>query len=77
MRENLILLLSLYILCILQVDRTATPPVCKIYDYHREKYLIRLKEKERSKSKVAYFLTTLGLCSDESSFLFVSIYYLH
>lgn len=45
-----------FILCILQVQRTAKPPVCKLMDYQREKYEQRVKEKERIKSKVDYFL---------------------
>ncbi|KAK1355032.1 hypothetical protein POM88_048288 [Heracleum sosnowskyi] len=36
---------------LVEVDRNAKPPVCKIMDYHREQYVKQLKEKERSKSK--------------------------
>ncbi|KAI3446278.1 hypothetical protein Pfo_002943 [Paulownia fortunei] len=36
---------------LVEVDRHAKPPVCKIFDFHREKYLQQAKEKERAKSK--------------------------
>ncbi|WOG94137.1 hypothetical protein DCAR_0313430 [Daucus carota subsp. sativus] len=36
---------------LVEVDRNAKPPVCKIMDYHREQYVKKLKEKERTKSK--------------------------
>ncbi|KAL8093774.1 translation initiation factor IF3-1, mitochondrial [Apium graveolens] len=36
---------------LVEVDRNAKPPVCKIFDYNREKYVKELKEKERAKSK--------------------------
>lgn len=36
---------------LVEVDRNAKPPVCKIMDYHREQYVKQLKEKERAKSK--------------------------
>ncbi|KAM7482766.1 hypothetical protein LguiB_007349 [Lonicera macranthoides] len=36
---------------LVEVQRTAKPPVCKLMDYHREKYEQRLKEKDRLKSK--------------------------
>ncbi|XP_051147334.1 translation initiation factor IF3-1, mitochondrial isoform X2 [Andrographis paniculata] len=36
---------------LVEVDRHAIPPVCKIFDYHKEKYLHQTKEKERAKSK--------------------------
>lgn len=37
---------------LVEVQRTADPPVCKIVDFHREKYKQQLKEKERAKSQV-------------------------
>ncbi|XP_023894349.1 translation initiation factor IF3-1, mitochondrial [Quercus suber] len=36
---------------LVEVQRTANPPVCKLMDYHREKYKKQLKEKDRAKSK--------------------------
>lgn len=36
-----------------QVDRKANPPVCKIMDFHKEKYKKETKEKERLKTKVS------------------------
>ncbi|XP_073126298.1 translation initiation factor IF3-1, mitochondrial-like [Henckelia pumila] len=33
------------------VDRLAKPPVCKIFDFNKEKYLRQMKDKERAKSK--------------------------
>ncbi|XP_019165399.1 PREDICTED: uncharacterized protein LOC109161449 isoform X2 [Ipomoea nil] len=36
---------------LVEVDRTAKPPVCKIMDYNKEKYLKHLKEKELAKKK--------------------------
>ncbi|KAK9286183.1 hypothetical protein L1049_014566 [Liquidambar formosana] len=36
---------------LVEVQRTAEPPVCKIMDFNREKYKQQLKEKERAKSK--------------------------
>ncbi|CAA3030586.1 translation initiation factor IF3-1, mitochondrial-like [Olea europaea subsp. europaea] len=36
---------------LVEVDRNAKPPVCKIVDYNKEKYQQQVKEKERSKSK--------------------------
>ncbi|PIM97171.1 hypothetical protein CDL12_30361 [Handroanthus impetiginosus] len=36
---------------LVEVDRHAKPPVCKIMDYHKEKYIQQTKEKERAKSK--------------------------
>ncbi|KAF6139235.1 hypothetical protein GIB67_007982 [Kingdonia uniflora] len=36
---------------LVEVQRTANPPVCKIMDFNREKYKQQTKEKERSKSK--------------------------
>lgn len=52
--RGLFCLCLLFLLPILQVDRNAKPPVCKIMDYHREKYVKKLKEKERAKSKVLF-----------------------
>ncbi|KAK3009220.1 hypothetical protein RJ639_013263 [Escallonia herrerae] len=37
---------------LVEVQRTADPPVCKIMDYHREKYKQQIKEKDKIKSKV-------------------------
>ncbi|KAL6517457.1 hypothetical protein OROMI_033158 [Orobanche minor] len=36
---------------LVEVDRQAKPPVCKIFDYHKHKYVHQAKEKERAKSK--------------------------
>ncbi|KAK9129397.1 hypothetical protein Sjap_009884 [Stephania japonica] len=36
---------------LVEVQRAANPPVCKIMDFHREKYKQQLKEKDRVKSK--------------------------
>ncbi|XP_042495650.1 translation initiation factor IF3-1, mitochondrial-like [Macadamia integrifolia] len=36
---------------LVEVQRNAKPPVCKIMDFHREKYKQQLKEKDRSKTK--------------------------
>ena len=36
----------------MQVDRKSDPPVCKIMDFHKEKYKKETKEKERLKTKV-------------------------
>ncbi|XP_077220812.1 translation initiation factor 3 (IF-3) family protein [Tasmannia lanceolata] len=36
---------------LVEVQRNAKPPVCKIMDYHREKYKQQVKEKDRSKGK--------------------------
>ena len=44
------------ILLFLQVQRNANPPVCKLMDFHREKYKQQLKEKDRAKSKVRYIV---------------------
>ncbi|KAJ7967134.1 Translation initiation factor IF-3 like [Quillaja saponaria] len=33
------------------VEKKADPPVCKIIDFHKEKYIKQVKEKERAKSK--------------------------
>ncbi|EPS67793.1 hypothetical protein M569_06984, partial [Genlisea aurea] len=38
---------------LVMVDAQATPPVCKIFDFNKEKYLQQMKEKERSKMKSA------------------------
>ncbi|KAF3793380.1 Translation initiation factor IF-3, partial [Nymphaea thermarum] len=37
---------------LVEVQRTANPPVCKLMDFHREKYKQQIKEKERTKGKV-------------------------
>uniref|UniRef100_A0A7N0U521 Translation initiation factor IF-3 n=1 Tax=Kalanchoe fedtschenkoi TaxID=63787 RepID=A0A7N0U521_KALFE len=36
---------------LVEVNRKADPPVCKIMDFHKEQYVKKLKEKEVSKSK--------------------------
>ncbi|KAL4616291.1 hypothetical protein ACB092_07G188200 [Castanea dentata] len=36
---------------LVEVQRTANPPVCKLMDFHGEKYKKQLKEKDRAKSK--------------------------
>ncbi|XP_054787670.1 translation initiation factor IF3-1, mitochondrial [Prosopis cineraria] len=36
---------------LVEVQKNAKPPVCKIMDYHKEKYKQQEKEKERAKSK--------------------------
>ncbi|KAL2490597.1 translation initiation factor 3 (IF-3) family protein [Abeliophyllum distichum] len=36
---------------LVEVDRNAKPPVCKIVNYNKEKYQQQVKEKERAKSK--------------------------
>ncbi|XP_075521026.1 uncharacterized protein LOC142554220 [Primulina tabacum] len=36
---------------LVEVDRFAKPPVCKILDFKKEKYLRQMKDKERAKSK--------------------------
>ncbi|XP_008809451.4 translation initiation factor IF3-1, mitochondrial [Phoenix dactylifera] len=41
---------------LVEVQRTANPPVCKIMDFHREKYKQEVKEKERAKTKSALTL---------------------
>lgn len=38
---------------LVEVDRNEKPPVCKIYDYNREKYKKKVKDKERAKIKSA------------------------
>lgn len=41
---------------LVEVDRKSDPPVCKIMDFHREKYKKETKEKERLKTKSAIVL---------------------
>ncbi|RLN31165.1 uncharacterized protein C2845_PM05G00710 [Panicum miliaceum] len=41
---------------LVEVDRKADPPVCKIMDFHKEKYKKDTKEKERLKTKSAIVL---------------------
>ncbi|KAF5951517.1 hypothetical protein HYC85_009461 [Camellia sinensis] len=36
---------------LVEVQRNAKPPVCKLMDYHKEKYNQQVKEKDRAKSK--------------------------
>lgn len=36
---------------LVEVQRDSDPPVCKLMDFHKEKYMLQLKEKERTKSK--------------------------
>ncbi|XP_043713338.1 translation initiation factor IF3-1, mitochondrial isoform X1 [Telopea speciosissima] len=36
---------------LVEVQRNAKPPVCKIMDFHREKYKQQVKEKDKSKTK--------------------------
>lgn len=36
---------------LVEVQKSANPPVCKIMDFHREKYKQQLKEKDRAKSQ--------------------------
>ncbi|KAH6768647.1 hypothetical protein C2S51_013983 [Perilla frutescens var. frutescens] len=36
---------------LVEVDKNGKPPVCKIFDYNKQKYLQQTKEKERAKSK--------------------------
>ncbi|XP_056170123.1 translation initiation factor IF3-1, mitochondrial-like isoform X2 [Syzygium oleosum] len=36
---------------LVEVQKNANPPVCKIMDFHREKYKQQLKEKDRAKSQ--------------------------
>jgi len=38
----------------LQVDKNAKPPVCKIMDFHKQMYRRQEREKERAKSRVQY-----------------------
>jgi translation initiation factor IF-3 len=45
-------LMLLYNLVTVQVHRKSDPPVCKIMDFHKEKYNKDAKEKERLKTKV-------------------------
>ncbi|KAG5547615.1 hypothetical protein RHGRI_013343 [Rhododendron griersonianum] len=44
-------LVELYWSHLVQVQRNAKPPVCKLADYHKEKYKQQIKDKERAKSK--------------------------
>ncbi|MCH89334.1 translation initiation factor IF-3 chloroplastic-like, partial [Trifolium medium] len=39
---------------LVEVDKNANPPVCKIMDYHKELYKKKESDKERAKSKVLY-----------------------
>ncbi|XP_010260243.1 PREDICTED: uncharacterized protein LOC104599414 isoform X2 [Nelumbo nucifera] len=48
---------------LVEVQRTAKPPVCKLMDFHLEKYKRKLKEKERTKSKSEVTLRT-GDCKE-------------
>jgi len=41
---------------LVEVDRKSDPPVCKIMDFHKEKYKKETKEKERLKTKSAIVL---------------------
>ncbi|XP_010920085.1 uncharacterized protein [Elaeis guineensis] len=41
---------------LVEVQRTANPPVCKMMDFHKEKYKQDVKEKERAKTKSALTL---------------------
>ncbi|KAF7144155.1 hypothetical protein RHSIM_Rhsim05G0053500 [Rhododendron simsii] len=43
---------QLYWSHLVQVQRKAIPPVCKLVDYHKEKYERQIKEKDRAKSKL-------------------------
>ncbi|XP_042004243.1 translation initiation factor IF3-1, mitochondrial-like [Salvia splendens] len=36
---------------LVEVDKTGKPPVCKIFDYNKQRYIQQTKEKERAKSK--------------------------
>ncbi|CAH9056990.1 unnamed protein product [Cuscuta europaea] len=36
---------------LVEVDRAANPPVCKIMDYHKETYVKHVKDKEKAKKK--------------------------
>lgn len=38
----------------MQVQKSGNPPVCKIMDFHKERYKQQEREKERAKSKVHY-----------------------
>ncbi|XP_062224667.1 translation initiation factor IF3-1, mitochondrial-like [Phragmites australis] len=44
---------------LVEVHRKSDPPVCKIMDFHKEKYKKEAKEKERLKTKVFYSLVNL------------------
>ncbi|XP_020095095.1 uncharacterized protein LOC109714799 [Ananas comosus] len=41
---------------LVEVQRAANPPVCKMMDFHKEKYKQEIKEKERAKTKSALTL---------------------
>ncbi|XP_048534363.1 translation initiation factor IF3-1, mitochondrial-like [Triticum urartu] len=41
---------------LVEVDRKSDPPVCKIMDFHKEKYIKDVKDKERLKAKSAITL---------------------
>lgn len=45
---------------LVEVQRNAKPPVCKLMEYHREKYKQELKEKDRSKRKSEFSLRKGG-----------------
>jgi hypothetical protein len=53
----LLLLPSLHGFFLVQVHRKSDPPVCKIMDFHKEKYKKEVKEKERLKTKVFHFIS--------------------
>ncbi|KAG5527173.1 hypothetical protein RHGRI_028173 [Rhododendron griersonianum] len=44
-------LVKLYWFHLVQVQRNAKPPICKLSDYHKEKYKQQIKEKDHAKSK--------------------------
>lgn len=48
---------------LVEVDRNAKPPVCKIADYHKDKYEKQIKEKDRAKSKSEVTLRK-GVCKE-------------
>lgn len=62
---------------IVQVDRNAKPPVCKIMDFHKEMYKQQLKEKDRLKGKVCCSFCLLLLSSDfiRACLIFSVLYY--
>ena len=49
-------LMSFSCFMFIQVQQNADPPVCKIMDFHKEKYKKQMMQKERVKSKVDYFV---------------------
>jgi hypothetical protein len=53
----LLLLPSLHGFFLVQVHRKSDPPVCKIMDFHKEKYKKEVKEKEQLKTKVFHFIS--------------------